>query len=272
MARMPATSEVGATVSTLGAFPCLVGGEGPPLVLMAGLLPKTGVASWQKMHMATASPYATRRRVHYLNRRPDLPPGITFAQLAAEHAAAIRSSFDGPVDLLGLSTGGSIAQQVAADHPDVVRRLALLSTGYRLSDHTRAQMRRIAARIRAGAPRRAMALAGAELVPDGPWQLPAALAAAVVSRPALSDDDLADLATTIEAEDNFDLRACATSIQAPTLVISGGRDRFYPRALIEQTAALIPTSRLTIEPERGHMTVTGLPTVHQAILDHLDGR
>lgn len=137
---------------TLGSFPCLVSGEGLPLVLLAGLLPKTGVASWQKMHAATASPYTARRRVHYLNRRPGLAPGITFAQLAVEHAEAIRCSVDGPVDLLGLSTGGSIAQQIAADHPDVVRRLALLSTGYRLSDQTRAQMRRIAARIRAGAP------------------------------------------------------------------------------------------------------------------------
>jgi pimeloyl-ACP methyl ester carboxylesterase len=223
------------------------------------------------MHAATASPYTARRRVHYLNRRPDLPPGISFAELAAEHAEAIRRSFDGPVDLLGLSTGGSIAQQIAADHPDVVRRLALLSTGYRFSDQTRAQMRRIAARIRAGAPRRAMALAAAELVPDGPWQLPAALTAAAISRPALSVHDLADLATTIEAEDNFDLRACAAPIQAATLVISGGRDRFYPMTLIEQTTALIPSSRMVLEPEHGHMTVTGVPAVHEAILDHLDG-
>ncbi len=258
-------------VTALGSFPCLVSGEGPPLMFLAGLLPKTGVASWQKMHAATVSPYTARRRVYYLNRRPDLPPGIAFAQLAAEHAEAIRCSFDGPVDLLGLSTGGSIAQQIAADHPDVVRRLALLSTGYRLSDQTRAQMRRIAARIRAGAPRRAMALAAAELVPDGPWQLPAALAAAAISRPALSDNDLADLAATIEAEDNFDLRACAAPIQAATLVISGGRDRFYPMALIEQTTALIPSSRMVLEPEHGHMTVTGVPAVHEAILDHLDG-
>jgi pimeloyl-ACP methyl ester carboxylesterase len=261
-----------AMVTTLGSFPCLVRGEGPPLVFLAGLLPKTGVASWQNMHAASAAPYSARRRVYYLNRRADLPAGITFAQLAAEHAQALRCSFDGSVDLLGLSTGGSIAQQVAADHPDVVRRLALLSTGYRLSDHTRAQMRRIAARIRTGAPRRAMALAAAEMVPNGPWQLPAALAAAAISRPALSDSDLADLATTIEAEDNFDLRACAAPIQAPTLVISGGRDRFYPLALIEQTAALIPGARMVIEPKHGHMTVTGIPAVHEAILDHLDGR
>jgi pimeloyl-ACP methyl ester carboxylesterase len=62
--------------------------------------------------------------------------------------------------------------------------------------------------------------------------------------------------TTIEAEDNFDLRACAAPIQAPTLVISGGRDRFYPMALIEQTTALIPNSRMVVKPEHGHMTVT----------------
>jgi pimeloyl-ACP methyl ester carboxylesterase len=104
-------------VTTLGSFPCLVSGEGPQLVFLAGLLPKTGVASWEKMHMAAADPYTARRRVHYLNRRPELPPGLTFAELAAEYAQAIRSGFDGPVDLLGASTGGSIAQQIAADHP-----------------------------------------------------------------------------------------------------------------------------------------------------------
>jgi hypothetical protein len=43
-------------------------------------------------------------------------------------------------------------------------------------------MRWIAARIRQGAPRLALALAGATLVPEGPWQLPAALAAAVLAR------------------------------------------------------------------------------------------
>ncbi len=83
--------------------------------------------------------------------------------------------------------------------------------------------------------------------------------------------DLADLATTIEAEDNFDLRACAAPIQAATLVISGGRDRFYPMTVIEQTTALIPSSRMMVDPEHGHMTVTGVPAVHEAILDHLDG-
>jgi pimeloyl-ACP methyl ester carboxylesterase len=53
---------------------------------------------------------------------------MSMAALAAEHADALREAFAEPVDLLGMSTGGSIAQQLAAEHPRVVRRLVLVST------------------------------------------------------------------------------------------------------------------------------------------------
>ena len=39
------------------------------------------------------------------------------ADLAEEHADAIRSLGAGPVDVAGISTGGSIAQQFAAYYP-----------------------------------------------------------------------------------------------------------------------------------------------------------
>jgi pimeloyl-ACP methyl ester carboxylesterase len=40
------------------------------------------------------------------------------AALAGEQAEGIQVRFGGrPVDVLGVSTGGSIAQQLAADHP-----------------------------------------------------------------------------------------------------------------------------------------------------------
>ena len=75
------------------------------------------------------------------------------AALAAEHAQALREAFDEPVDLLGASTGGSIAQQLAAEHRDVVRRLAPVSTGCRLGPNAKLLQRQIAARVRAGATR-----------------------------------------------------------------------------------------------------------------------
>ena len=46
----------------------------------------------------------------------------------------IREEFGGPVDVIGVSTGGSIVQHFAADHPDLVRKLIIHSSAYILSD------------------------------------------------------------------------------------------------------------------------------------------
>ncbi len=254
---------------SLGVLPCLRSGSGPPLVLLQGLMPTNGVASLRRLHAGTAAPYRSRRTVHVVNRRPGLPPGMTMTELAAEHAEGIRATFGGPVDVLGLSTGGSIAGQLAADHPDVVRRLVLLCTAHRLSPHTRAQMRRIAARIRAGAGRRACALAAADLLAPGPLQLAAAIGG-FLGRSWLTDAALSDLATTIELEDAYALEECARPIAAPTLVVGGDRDLFYPVAMFERTVALIPDARLELCRGHGHMDVPGLPAVHAAILAFLD--
>jgi len=72
-------------------------------------------------------------------------------------------------------------------------------------------------------------------------------------------DDLADMATTIEAEDVFDLAACRSPIQAPTLILAGAEDRFYSRELFDETARLIPGSRLRVFEGRGHITAAREP-------------
>lgn len=64
-----------------------------------------------------------------------------------------------------------------------------------------------------------------------------------------------DLRRTLDAENGFDLARCHGSIQAPTLVVGGGRDHFYPRWLFEETARMIPNSQLLLRPRRGHVSV-----------------
>jgi pimeloyl-ACP methyl ester carboxylesterase len=110
----------------MGPLPYAAVGDGPPLVSLAGLSPTTGFEG-DGMVRATLGPLAAlarTRRVVLFNRRPGLPRGMTMAALAAEHADAIRAGLGGPVDVVGTSTGGSIAQQLAAEHPDAVARLS----------------------------------------------------------------------------------------------------------------------------------------------------
>lgn len=241
--------------TTLGDYPCLVAGSGPPLILLAGLSPDAGVAhgAMRRTHESEMKAWARSRTVYYCNRRPGLPAGLTMSALAAEQAVALRESFAGPVDVLGSSTGGSIAQQLAAEHPDVVRRLALLSTACRLGPVGRRDQRRVAARLRAGALRRAGAVGGAALTPPGPAR-PVAAVLGWWLGPRVMGPGAADTIAIIDAEDAFDL-ARLPAITAPTVLVAGGRDRFYSRELFEETARLIPGCRLELFARRGHVTV-----------------
>ncbi|MGD0981237.1 MAG: alpha/beta hydrolase [Solirubrobacteraceae bacterium] len=63
------------------------------------------------------------------------------------------------VNIIGISTVCSIGQQLAADHPDAVRRLLLISTACRLGTVGRELTQHVANLLQSGADRRAMATA-----------------------------------------------------------------------------------------------------------------
>src|SRR4051794_27075704 len=224
------------------------------------------------MSGSLVKPFAKQRRVHFFNRRPDLPRGMTMAEMADEHASAFEQGFGGePVDVFGISTGGSIAQQLAADHPSRVRRLVLSSTACRLGADGKVLQRRVAARLRRGALRQASAVMTAGLVPPRRGQHAAAVAAWLAAPKIInSEADAADMATTIEAEDDFDL-AHLDPIQAPTLIVVGSEDRFYSVDLFKETSRLIPNSRLRIFDGRGHVTSTMHKEWGPEIVRFLDG-
>lgn len=115
-----------------GILPCFTLGSGPPLVVLRGFTtthdnPKGPARSFE---IKMLRPLAEHFTVRACNRAPGLAPGTTMADVARQHAEALRAEFGGPVDVLGMSSGGSIALQLAADHPGVVRRLVLVGAAY----------------------------------------------------------------------------------------------------------------------------------------------
>jgi pimeloyl-ACP methyl ester carboxylesterase len=243
----------------IGGLECIVLGSGPPLVMLPGLAPENGRPTARPIRngeVQAMARYARSHTVYWVGRPTGLTRGTSFAQLTATTAAALRAEFGAPVRVAGISTGGSIAQQLAAEHPDCVERLVLVSTGCRLGVHAAATQRALIGIAARGRTRPMMAAVAWDLVPPWRGRTPAA-ALAYLAGPRLYPRarDLTDLLVTLEAEDAFDLR-WLPPITAPTLIVNGGRDRFYELAVVEETARLIPHSRLALYPARGHVTVS----------------
>jgi pimeloyl-ACP methyl ester carboxylesterase len=225
-------------------------GHGPrPLVVVQGLTfenkPQPGLAT--AMYRFLGQDYT----VFSVVRRPGLPQGYTLADMAGDYAAMIQEEFGGPVDVIGISTGGSIVQHLAADHPNVVRRLVIHSSAHRLSDPARAAQLEVARLAGQRRWRDAWATLLRFMLPPGLLTgAQVALASTLLSlRPPA---DPSDLVITVEAEDQFSFREHLARITAPTLVVAGDSDPFYSPALFRETAAGIPNARLILYPGMGH--------------------
>lgn len=197
--------------------------------------------------MRMLRPFVEHYTVYVVNRPPGLPSTTTMADLAAVYAAAIRSTFDGPVNVLAISTGGSIALQLAADHPDLVGRLVLAGTACVLGPVGKRAQRAYIERARQG---RRPSPALAEVVTES------AVGQGVLRGLLwLSDGghkDHTDAVTVLNAEDGFDLRGRLHDIQAPTLLIQGDKDLVYPVELARQTVEGIADAKFVVYAGRSH--------------------
>jgi pimeloyl-ACP methyl ester carboxylesterase len=255
---------------TTPSLPHLRLGTGAPLVLIPGLAGRHGVpvriGRWMQ-HQEIVELSGTRT-VWSIDRRAGLEHGISMSEIADEYAAQLRHLFAEPVDVVGVSTGGGIALQLAVDHPELVHRLVLVSAAYRLSDFGRALQRDIAAALRAGRPRRAAALflsnTGATRVSRAVLSVAGRLAPRIV----VGHQD-SDLLVTLDAEDTFDLSSRLPEVKIPTLVVGGANDRFYTAALFEATAAAIPNATLAIHRGAGHIGTQGNRRLVRDILSFL---
>ena len=271
-ARDAALEHTRRTGTLLGGLPYVSFGTGRALVVLPGLvasqeLPAVMDRRFQRRYLG---PLADSHRVWWLGRRPGPAPSATMAGIAGDYADALRLAFPGPVDVLGISSGGSVALQLAVDHPDVVRRLVIVSAAYRMAPRgLRAELRGAAA-LQAGRPRAAAAAEFGRLGATPPTGVFFAAVGWVLGR-SLYGRAIPDRLATMRAQADFNLRDRLREIGSPTLLIGGERDGFAGADLFRQTAALIPHARAVIYQGTGHALVARDRRLAADVLEFLDG-
>lgn len=220
----------------------------------------------------------------------------TIAAFADRVARWITHSGRGPVHLLGNSLGGTIAVKVAADRPDLVRTLTLISPALPFLNPRRTLQGQLLPLL---AVPRAKELANRMLSGYTPEQLAQRVLAAVFADPTrVADHRLAEAVEEIRLRYTVDhyvdaylgtMRGLVTSfvraylpgqaslwqtaarVRAATLVIGGRQDRIVDVRVAPQAAATIPDARLLMLEHVGHVAQMELPhTVARAVIALLD--
>ena len=111
-------------------IPCVIGGSGPPLLLLHGF-PQTH-SIWHEV----APPLASRFTVVASDLRgygdagkpPSDPEHVSYSKraMAADQVALMRSLGFERFGIVGHDRGGRVAHRLALDHPDAVERLMVL--------------------------------------------------------------------------------------------------------------------------------------------------
>lgn len=259
MRKSTLATELDVTAGALRhGMPYLAMGAGRPLVFLRWFTPDhANPRGWMRdSEIKMLAPLARHFRVYAVNRAPGMAEGTTMADIATEHADALLAEFGEPVDVLGVSSGGSVALQLAADHPAAVRRVVIASSGYRLDPLAKASQIRYGEAAFAG--RRALHYMASTTV-SSPLLARVAGTAMWLIDPLARPKNPADTLAFVRAEDDFDLSGRLGEITAPTLVIGGERDAAYSTENVRYTADGIPNSRLLIYPGTSHMGVPKHP-------------
>jgi len=180
----------------------------------------------------------------------------TMDLMADDVSAVIRTLTDDPVDIVGLSMGGYIAQALVARHPELVSSLALVSTRARGDTDEQSAGRELAIGTVLHEGRAALAAAMIEklLAPIDDHNshcqmVRARLSTMIESLPV--ETIVADLRGLQGRKDRSDT---TSSVTAPVLVVVGEHDAITPKTETAAWAASIPGAQHTVVPGAGHVS------------------
>lgn len=196
---------------------------------------------------------------------PPGPAGFTIADHAAVAAGLLTEAGGGPVDVVGLSLGGLVAQQLAASFPSLVGRLVLVDTvavyppQWRERWHERAETARTAGLAALIEPTIDSWFTAAYIRGGG--------AAVRLVRDLLAAADAEGYARACETLAMADTTQLLGQIEAPTLVVCGREDALMFQESSRQIVNAMPNARSAWLGPGAHAAAIESPIKFVALLD-----
>lgn len=209
------------------------------------ILPGLGIQSVMGARDAVADEYRIMTEdftVYVFDRREQLPASYSVADMARDTVEAIRALGLRDIYLFGASQGGMIALQIAIDHPELVRKMALGSTtSHLLPEHYQVLERWVD--LGRKQDREGLYLAFGEVLypPEVFAQYREAMLAAAAT---VTGEELSRFITLAEGTRDFNVTDQLDRIQCPVLAIG-----VYEDAVLDSDATMEIAEKLDHRPD-----------------------
>ena len=189
--------------------------------------------------------------IFVLDRRNEMPTAYSVPEMAHDTAMAIQALELGRVCLFGASQGGMIAMKIAADHPELVKRLVLGSTSAQV---TEARYRQVfegwADMARAGDAAALYLAFGEAIYPAPVFEQSRQLL--LDAAKTVTEGELRRFAIQTEGMRGSDIREDLEKIACPVLVMGSKDDKVVSGEASEQIAERIQDRELYMYDGYGH--------------------
>lgn len=227
-------------------------GEGKKkLVVLPGL--SDGLTTVKGKAWVLSAPYKKFFQdytVYMFSRKNDMPEGYTIRDMAADQVTAMEALGIDQAYLLGVSQGGMIAQAIATDHPERVKKLILAVTAPNANDVVKNVVSSWIDMANRGDHTALMVDTAEKMYSEKYLQKNRKLfpLLAKFTKPASYDRFLKNARAILA----FDARNELSKITCPTLIIAGSDDHTVGNSAASEMSKAIANSQLFVYEGLGH--------------------
>jgi pimeloyl-ACP methyl ester carboxylesterase len=173
--------------------------------------------------------------VYLFDRRNEMPEHYSVHDMAEDTVEAINSLGLKDLYIFGTSQGGMIAMDMAVNHPELVKKIAVGSTAARLMPERFGFFQQMIDMCRNKDAESLYLLFGETIFPEPSFEM--LRNAYIEAAKTVTDEEMDRFAIMTEGMENLDMLEDLDKIKCPVLLIHDKKDKVFPMELAEEIIA-----------------------------------